>query len=91
MEPDLIFKKRSSLANLKPWTNFEFKFLQIKLLGKGIQEKLYFSDIPVSNLRFLQVKWYEKRNQTLKLFMAWKSPRNFRRGFATSTSNQITF
>ena len=49
MEPEcgFIFKNISSLANLNSRTKFEFtlKFLHIKLLGKGIQEKLYFNDI----------------------------------------------
>ena len=49
MEPKcgLIFKNISSLANLNLLTKFEFtlKFLHIKLLGKGIQEKLYFNNI----------------------------------------------
>ena len=49
MEPEsgLIFKKISSLANFNSRTKFEFtlKFLHIKLLGKGIQEKLYFNNI----------------------------------------------
>ena len=36
MEPGLIFKNISSLANL----NVKQVFLHTKLLGKGIQEKL---------------------------------------------------
>ena len=57
MEPGcgLIYKNISSLANLNSQTKFEFtlKFLHIKLLGKGIQEKLFFINIvsikPTSN------------------------------------------
>ena len=49
MEPEygLIFKNISSLTNLNSRTKFEFtlKFLHIKLLGKGIQEKLYFNNV----------------------------------------------
>ena len=47
MEPEsnLIVKSNSSLANLNPLTNFEFTFLQIKLLGNEIQEKIYLNDI----------------------------------------------
>ena len=49
MEPGcgLIYKDISSLANLNSQTKFEFtlKILHIKLLGKGIQEKLYFNNI----------------------------------------------
>ena len=46
-ESDLTFKNISSLANLNSQIKFELtlKFLHIKLLGKGIQEKLYFNDI----------------------------------------------
>ena len=54
-ESDLIFKNISSLSNLNSRVKFEltFKFLHIKLLGKGIQEKLYFNDIAsILNLRF---------------------------------------
>ena len=49
MEPEcgLIFKNICSLASLNSLTKFEFKlkFFHIKLLGKGIQEKLYFNNI----------------------------------------------
>ena len=49
MEPESgsIFKNISSLANLNSRTKLEFtfKFLHIKLLEKGIQEKLYFNNI----------------------------------------------
>ena len=49
MDPEsgLTFKNISSLANLNSPTKFglTLKFLHIKLLGKGIQEKLYFNDI----------------------------------------------
>ena len=43
----LIFKNISSLANLNLRTKFEFtlKFSHIKLTGKEIQQKQYFSDI----------------------------------------------
>ena len=46
-EPGLIFKNVSSLANLNSRTKFKFifKFLHIKLPGKGIQERLYFNNI----------------------------------------------
>ena len=46
MEPesDFIFKDMSSLANLNSRPNSEFKFLQIKLQGNGIQEKPDFND-----------------------------------------------
>ena len=49
MEPEcgLSFKSISSLANLNSSTKFEFilKFLHIKLLVNGLQEKLYFNNI----------------------------------------------
>ena len=49
MEPEsgLVFKNISSLANLNLRTKFEFtlKFSHIKLTGKEIQQKQYFSDI----------------------------------------------
>ena len=49
MEPEsgLIFNNISSLGNWNSRTKlgFTFKFLHIKLLGKGIQEKLYFNNI----------------------------------------------
>ena len=46
-KPGLIFKNMSSLANLNLRTKFEFtlKFSHIKLTGKEIQQKQYFSDI----------------------------------------------
>ena len=55
MEPesDLIFKSVSSLAHLNSQTNFEFKLLQIKLLGNKIQGKLYFNDIVSIKSTFL--------------------------------------
>ena len=55
MEPesDLIFKSVSSLAHLNSRTNFEFKLLQIKLLGNKIQGKLYFNDIVSIKSTFL--------------------------------------
>ena len=54
-EPGLIFKNISSLANLNSQTKFEFTFtfLHIKLLGKGIQERLYFNNIVSIKLTFL--------------------------------------
>ena len=49
MEPEsgLIFKNISSLVILNSRTKFEFtfKFLHIKVLEKGIQERLYFNNI----------------------------------------------
>ena len=49
MKPESVstLKNISSLANLNSGTKFEltFKFLHIKLLEKGIQEKLYFNNI----------------------------------------------
>ena len=42
MEPGLIFKTKSSLANLNSQNKF---FSYTKLLGKGIQEKLCFNNI----------------------------------------------
>ena len=46
-KPGLIFKNISSLANLNLRTKFGFtlKFSHIKLTGKEIQQKQYFSDI----------------------------------------------
>ena len=46
-EPGLIFKNISRLADLNSETKFKFtfKFLHIKLLGKGIQERLYFNNV----------------------------------------------
>ena len=44
-----------------------------------------------SNLRFSQVKWYRKRNQTLKQLISWESPSSFRETFTTSTSNYLFF
>ena len=54
-ESGLIFKNISSLANLNSRTKFEFTFtfLYIKLLGKGIQEKLYFNNIMSLKSTFL--------------------------------------
>ena len=57
MEPEsgLIFKNISSLANLNSRNKFEFtfKFLHVKLLGKGIQYKLHFNNIVSSKPSFL--------------------------------------
>ena len=57
MEPEsgLILKNISSLANLNSRTKLEhmFKFLNIRLLGKGTQEKLYFKNIVSSKPTFL--------------------------------------
>ena len=50
MEPGLIFKNTSSLANLNSQNNF---FSHAKLLGKGIQEKLYFNNIVSTESTFL--------------------------------------
>ena len=52
-EPGLIFKNISSLANLHSRTKFEFKFLHFKLLGKRIQEKLYFNNMVSIKSTFL--------------------------------------
>ena len=54
-EPGLIFRNISSLANLNSQIKFEFtfKFLHVKLPGKGIQERLYFNDIVSIKPRFL--------------------------------------
>ena len=41
LESGLNFENISSLAILNSRAKFEFKLLQIKFLGKGIQEKLY--------------------------------------------------
>ena len=58
MEPEsgLIFKNISSVANLNSLSKFEFtnqNFLDIKLLRKGIQEKLYFNNIVSIKSTFL--------------------------------------
>ena len=58
MEPEsrLIFKNISSVANLNSLSKFEFtnqNFLDIKLLRKGIQEKLYFNNIVSIKCTFL--------------------------------------
>ena len=48
IESGLVFKNISSLANLihEPKLNTQKKkFLHIKLLRKGIEEKLYFNDL----------------------------------------------
>ena len=50
MEPGLIFKNISSLANLNSQNNF---FSHTKLLGKGIREKLYFNNIVSMESTFL--------------------------------------
>ena len=57
MEPesDFIFKNISSLANLNSPTNFEFKFLQIKLEGNGIQEKPDINDTVNIKSTFLAI------------------------------------
>ena len=58
MEPEsrLIFKNISSVANLNSLSKFEFtnqNLLDIKLLRKGIQEKLYFNNIVSIKSTFL--------------------------------------
>ena len=40
-------------------------FLHIELLGKRIQEQLYFNNIVSTKFHILQIEWYGKRNQTL--------------------------
>ena len=50
MDPGLIFKKISSLANLNSQNNF---FWHTKPLGKRIQEKLYFNNIVSIESTFL--------------------------------------
>ena len=52
-ESGLIFKSISSLANLNSQTKFTSKFLDIKLLRKGTQEKLYFNNIVSIKSAFL--------------------------------------
>ena len=49
-EPGFIFKNICSLANLNSRNNF---FLHIKLLRKGVQEKLYFNNIVSIESTFL--------------------------------------
>ena len=52
----LILKNICSLANLNLRTKFEFtkqKVLHIKLLGNGIQQKLYFNNIVSVKSMFL--------------------------------------
>ena len=49
MEPGLIFKNISNLANFNSRNK---NCLQIKLLQKGIQEKLYFNIVSI-NFKFL--------------------------------------
>ena len=67
-KPGLIFKNISSLANLNSQTKFKLtlNFLHIKLLGKGIQERLYFNNIfkPIIKPIFLanSVIWKTKPN-----------------------------
>ena len=54
-EPGLILKNMSGSEYLNSQTKFEFafKFLHIKLLGNGIQEKLYFNNIVTIKSTFL--------------------------------------
>ena len=56
MEPGLIFKNISSLANLNSHNNF---FSHTKLLGKGIHEKLCVNNIVSTESTFLAnlVNW----------------------------------
>ena len=65
-KPGLIFKNISSLANLNSQTKFKLtlNFLHIKLLGKGIQERLYFNNILSIKPIFLanSVIWKTKPN-----------------------------
>ena len=80
----LVFKNTSSLKKFK-FTNQIWKLSHIKLVGKGIQGTLII--LSVSSPCYLQIEWYEKRNEILKYFKAWKFRTSFRRPFTTSISH----
>ena len=65
-ESGLIFKKISSLANFNSRTKFKFtfNFLHIKLIGKGIQEKIYFNNIVSINQTYISRKLSDTENTT---------------------------
>ena len=65
-ESGLIFKKISSLANFNSRTKFKFafNFLHIKLIGKGIQEKIYFNNIVSINQTYISRKLSDMENTT---------------------------
>ena len=64
-EPGLIFKIISSLANLNLRTKFE-GFSIVNSKEKEFKKNYTLIILWVSNLSFLQIEWYGKRNQTLK-------------------------
>ena len=49
----LTFKNLTSSANLNSRNKFEFRFLQIKHLGRRIQEKLHFNKMVSVKSKFL--------------------------------------
>ena len=46
-------------------SEFTLTFLNIKLLGKIIEEKLHFNNIVSIKSMFLEIELYKKRNLTL--------------------------